>query len=124
MNEMYAYARVAPPNSLLVISDTDGGIPPEFVPGVLILSTSSCITVGCRMFADGETLVLLGSAAELDPGEPPAFDGMLDTPKRAVVVSTVERETVLETRVPNARTHVRIWVDHPREPDKVIIGVN
>jgi hypothetical protein len=76
------------------------------------------------MFADGETLVLLGSAPELDPGESPAFDGMLETPNRAVVISTVERETVLEMRVPNARTHLKIWVDHPTEPDKVIIGVD
>ena len=97
---MYSYTRVAPPNSLLVISDADGWTPPEFEPGELILSTSSCITVGCRMFVDGETLVVLGSAAEVDPGEPPAFDAMLDTPHHMVVVSTVERQTVLETRVP------------------------
>lgn len=120
---MYTYARVAPPNSLLVISDRDGWTPPRFEPGVLILSSSSCITVGCRMFADGETLVLLGPAAELDPGEPPAFDGMLDTPNRAVVVSTVERDIVLETSVPDTRTRVRIWVDEPVEPDKVIVGL-
>ena len=120
----YSRARVAPPNSLLVVSDTDGWIPPEFVPGVLILSSSSCITVGCRMFADGETQVFLGPASELDPGKPPAFDGMIETPNRKVVVSTVEHETVLETRVPGTRTHVRIWVDDPREPDNVIIGVD
>jgi hypothetical protein len=76
------------------------------------------------MFADGETLVTLGPASEVDPGEAPAFDAMLDTPNRAVVVSTVERQTVLETRVPNARTRVRIWVDHPSEPDKVIVGLH
>jgi hypothetical protein len=120
---MYSYTRVAPPNSLLVISDTDGWTPPELKLGELILSTSSCITVGCRMFVDGETLVVLGSAAEVDPGEPPAFEGMLETPNRKVVVSTVERETVLESRVPGIRAHVRIWVDHPKEPDKIVIGL-
>lgn len=120
---MYAQTRVAPPNSLLFISDPNGGIGPEFIRGRLILSTPSCISVGCRMFADGETLVLLGSATEVDPGDPPAFDGMLDTPNRAVVISTVERETVLAMPVPSSRTRVRIWVDHPTEPDKVIVGV-
>jgi hypothetical protein len=108
---------------LLFISDPNGGVGPDFVKGRLILSTSSCISVGCRMFADGETLVLLGPAIELDPGEPPAFDGMLATPNRAVVVSTVERHTVLETSVPDTRTRVRIWVDEPVEPDKVIVGI-
>jgi hypothetical protein len=65
---------------------------------------------------------LLGPATELDPGEPPAFDGMLATPNRAIVVSTVERATVLETCVPDTRTRVRIWVDEPVEPDKVVVG--
>jgi hypothetical protein len=111
------------PNSLLVISDRDGWTPPRFEPGVLILASSSCITVGCRIFADGETLVSLGPATELDPGEPPALDGMLATPNRAVVVSTVERHTVLQTSVPDTRTRVRIWVDEPVEPEKVMVGV-
>ena len=75
------------------------------------------------MFADGETLVLLGRATELDPGEPPASHGMLATPNRAVVVSTVERHTVLETSVPDTKTRVRIWVDEPVEPDKVVVGL-
>ena len=73
------------------------------------------------MFADGETLVLLGPAIELDRGEPPAFHGMLATPNRAVVVSTVERHTVPETRVPDNEDPVRIWVDEPVEPDQVVV---
>ena len=75
------------------------------------------------MFADGETLVLLGRATELDPGEPPAFHGMLATPNRAVVVTNVERDAVLETAVPETRTRVRIWVDEPIEPEKVVVGL-
>ena len=120
---MHTSTRIAPPNSLLFISDPSGGVSPNFVEGRLILSTSSCISIGCRIFADGETLVSLGPATELDPGEPPAFDGMLATPNRAVVVSTVERHTVLQTSVPDTRTRVRIWVDEPVEPEKVMVGV-
>jgi hypothetical protein len=119
----YSCARVAPPNSLLFISDPNGGVGPEYVKGKLVLATSTCISVGCRAFIDGETQVFLGSASELDPGRPPAFDGMIETPNRKVVVSTVEHETILEILVPGTRTHVRIWVDHPTEPDNVIIGV-
>jgi hypothetical protein len=75
------------------------------------------------MFADGETEVTLGSAGEVDPGELPAFDAMLETPNHAVVVSTVEDETVLSARVPGSETRVRIWVNHPTEPDNIVIGL-
>jgi hypothetical protein len=75
------------------------------------------------MFADGDTQVTLGSAPEVDPGVSPAFDGLLETPSREVVVSTVEHETVLTAPVPAARTRVRIWTNHPTEPDEVTIGL-
>jgi hypothetical protein len=114
---------IAPPNSLLLISDPNRGQGPEFIEGPLILSTPSRISVGCLMFADGETEVTLGTSDEVDPGEPPAFDATLETPSHAVVVWTVEDEMVLSAKVPDAETRVRIWVNHPTEPDKVIIGL-
>jgi hypothetical protein len=71
--------RNAPPNSLIFISDPDLGVIPEFIPGVPILSTASCISVAYLMWQDGETNVTLGPASEVDPGHPPAFDGNLET---------------------------------------------
>jgi hypothetical protein len=75
------------------------------------------------MFADGETEVTLGSSDEVDPGELPAFDATLETPNRAVVISTVEDETVFSAKVPNVETRVRIWVNHSTEPDRIIFGL-
>jgi hypothetical protein len=115
--------KISPPNSLLFISDTDGGNAPYPERGPLILSTPSCISVGCYPEQDGPTQVILGKMQEVDPGDHPAFDGDLETPNRAVVVSTVERTTILQAKVHNTRTHVRIWVSHPRWPDKVTIGL-
>jgi hypothetical protein len=120
---MQIFARIAPPNSLLFISDVKGGAVPDFIPGQLILSTSSSISVGCLMWQDGETDVSLGAASEVDPGENPAFDGMLDTPNQTVIVSTVERETILAASASGRHTRVRIWVNRPQEPDKIIIGL-
>jgi hypothetical protein len=119
---MHRSTRIALANSLLFISDPDGGEGPDFVAGRLILATPSCISVGCLNFAGGETEVTLGPAQEVDPGKGPAFDGDLETPHHAVVVSTVERKTFLEATVPESSTRVRIWVNHPIEPDNVIIG--
>lgn len=79
--------------------------------------------VPCLMFADGETKVTLGSASEIDPGRKPAFDDMLDTPEHNVIVSTVAHETIVETKVGGAQTRIRIWINHPTEPNDVVIGV-
>jgi hypothetical protein len=114
--------RISPPNSLLFISDPNGGKVPGFLPEQLIPVTPSCISVGCLTFADGATEVKLGPASEVNPGTRPAFDGELETPNRAVTVSTVEWEKLLEERVPFENTRIWIWVNHPTEPDKVTIG--
>ena len=115
--------RIAPTNSLIFVSDSDGGVGPDFVRGLSILSTSSCISVACLMWQDGETELTLGPANRVDPGGIPAFDGSLETPNRAVIVSTVERRTVLSANVPDRRTRVRIWTNRVQEPDVVIVGL-
>jgi hypothetical protein len=115
--------KIRPVNSLVFISDPAGGVVPEWVRNALILSTPSCISVGCYPEQDGTTEVILGDAQEVDPGIPPAFDGDLETPHRAVTVSTVEGNAILEWKVLGTSTHVRIWTNHPRWPDRVIVGL-
>jgi hypothetical protein len=80
---MTSSIRIDPDKSLLFITDPQIGDVPEFVPGVPILSTSSCIQVAYLMWQDGETDVTLGPAGDVDPGGPPAFDSQLDTPNRS-----------------------------------------
>ena len=120
--DMPVARKIWPVNSLIFISDPSGGMVPEWIRDALILSTPSCISVGCYPEQDGPTEVILGKAQEVDPGFRPAFEGDLATPSRAVVVSTVDRDTVLESKVPDMRTRVRIWISHPRWPDKIIVG--
>jgi hypothetical protein len=120
---MFTSVKIRPLNSLLVVSDPNGGTPPIPVRGALVLSTSSCITIGCSSEQDGPTEVVLGDMNEVDPGSRPAFDGVLETPSRAVVVSTVDGDTVLQANAAEPRTHVTIWLNHDRWPDKVIVGV-
>jgi hypothetical protein len=115
--------KIHPVNSLIFISDPAGGVVPEWVRDVLILSTSSCISVRCYPEQDGPTEVVLGGAKGVDPGSRPAFDGNLETPHRAIAVSTVEGNSLLQSKVPETHTRVRIWVSHPRWPDKVIVGL-
>lgn len=114
--------KIVPPNSLLFVSDPDGGQPPYPKRDAQILATDSCVSIACCPFVDGETAVTLGECRQVDPGYPPAFDGLLKTPNRAIAVSTVEQETILTANVPSTTTRVRAWVNKPSMPDQVIVG--
>jgi hypothetical protein len=71
---------------------------------------------------DGETMIKLGPAAEVDPGSRPAFEMILSTPTRTVAVMTIEWTILLKAGVPDSSTRVRVWTNRARWPDKVLIG--
>ena len=123
VDKMSTTLRITPMNSMLFLSDPDGGEPPIPVWGAKILSTPSCISFACNPEVDGPTEISLGTRQEVDPKTPAVFEGDLDTPHRAVIVSTVDKETVVRMDVPGTRTHVCIWYNHPRWPEKVTIGL-
>lgn len=120
---MQCSVRMALPNSMLFISGGDGGDPPEPIRGAMILSTPTCISVGCYPENDGNTEIILGPVSEVDPGDPPAFVGTLDMCHPEVVISTSEDEIILRKLVQNTRVGLQIWLSHPRWPEKVIIGL-
>ncbi|MEZ5764289.1 MAG: hypothetical protein R3D69_08580 [Xanthobacteraceae bacterium] len=112
----------SPLNSIFFIEDKAGGTSPELDEhGIRIWSTPSCIIVGCLMSDDGPTELTLSDQSGDAIAETPAFDGMLDTPSRVVEISTSEREVLLKSAVPRNLTRVRIWTDHPSEPDHILV---
>lgn len=118
--------KIAPPNSLVFISDADGGVGPD--PDAIarsgrITATASCVAVCCLAEMDGETEITLGPIEEVSLNEPPAFDGRLETPDHNVVVTTSEWTRLLQINVTSGNTHLKIWTNRVREPDKIIIGV-
>lgn len=70
---------------------------------------------------DGQTRITLGSVADVTLSGDPIFDGILMTPTSAVLVSTCEHETILETVVQSRETRVRIWTNRTQEPDEITI---
>ena len=119
---MSSTVKVRPANSILFVSDVDGGAPPTPVRGSMILSTASCISFRCFPEQDGPTEVTLGPAIDVKPNGPPSYEGDLETTKHKIVVSTVEGQTVLEADVPKSRSRVRVWLSHPQWPERVTIG--
>jgi hypothetical protein len=112
---------VAAPNSLLFVDDpTHDYVIPSNTGGPLTF-TSSCITVGTLESSRGdETIVRLGS----DLGTPEGqliFDGTLETPGSCVEVGTSWLERIFFMPVKHTVTRVRIWTNHPTEPDQIWI---
>jgi hypothetical protein len=117
-------AMVRPVNSIVFISDPSTMRGPEWVDGAMVWGDSTSILVCCFPEIDGPTRIVLGAGAEVDPGEAPAFDGLLDTFNRKVVITTVDEEVVLSADVRSPRTRVRVWLSHPQWPETVTVGLD
>jgi hypothetical protein len=122
---MVISARDAPPNSLGLVEDASGGTiaDPELLRHSSITSTDSSVAICCLNWQDGETEITLGPTREVDPGTSPAFQWFVKTPTSKIVVRSVLLGTILELAVAQTETTIRVWVNHPREPDSVIIGL-
>ena len=120
---MTTLIRLAPPNSMIFVEDSRGGRIPDSMNQSLISATESCIAVGCQAEDDGETEIVLGYCNNVDTGELPVFDGVLQTPSRKLVVRTVLGTTLLEMPVPRAETKLRVWANDRTEPDQIAVGI-
>ena len=88
-----------------------------------IRATGECITIPCLYWNDGDTTVTMGSFAEVDQRRTADFDTVIETPSRRVVVTDVAMKQYAGQAVSNVKTRVRIWINHPTEPDEVVIAI-
>jgi len=115
---------ISPLNSLVFIHGPHGWDSPLPVDGKLIWSTPSCVATACYPEVDGPTRIVLGAAAEVDPGIAPAFAGTLETPDRVVAITTVDDDNpILSCEVPGQLTSIKIWHSHPNWPEVVTVGL-
>ncbi|MGE0500896.1 MAG: hypothetical protein AB7I79_04460 [Rhizobiaceae bacterium] len=88
-----------------------------------VIATRDCINVRCLYYYDGDTTVTLGSFEEVAKSEPPKFDGMLNTPARVVLLFDANMPEIMRADVAGDETRVRIWTNHPTEPDDIVIAL-
>ncbi len=112
-----------PVNSIVFISGPDGGQAPHPVWGAQVLATSTCISVACYPEQDGPTTVALGDMREVDSGAPASFEANLETSGGCVVVSTADRQTILQKPINKNNVHIRIWLNHPKWADNIVVGI-
>ncbi len=110
-------------HGLVVVEDTARGEPPEWVDGLPVLASGSCLLVRCMPAIDGETELTLGAAAaDIIAGGEPVFDGTIATPSRELMISDVEGEQLLKTQVVEVQTRVRVWLNQADWPDRVTVA--
>ena len=109
-------------NGLIFVEDVKGGRSPDPFTDEKIQFTSSCVSVACLHEVDGEAELTLGPAEDVSPGMDAEFDGVIETPSKLVVISTVPGDHLLKANVPDATTRIRVWRNHPVWSDKVIVG--
>ena len=122
---MKVEARLAPPNSLILIMDRSVGEVPETMSGAAVASTTSCVAVGTLSEHDGETSITISDERpEAVLSLSIIFDGDLSTPDRNLAVCTVGDVAVISTAVPSPSTRVQIWANDRSEPDHIYIFTN
>jgi hypothetical protein len=114
-------ARLAPPNSLLLVLDArTGELPlPNTLGGAPIASTSSALAIGTLMELDGETEVHLTDTPEILEQVDLAkrWEGRIAT-DGVLGVLTVHNEVLIELNVGKS-VRVQVWTNDPTEPDVI-----
>lgn len=116
--------RTSPPNSLILIMDPWASDFPEDMDRRLVVSTDSCVAVGCRMEHDGATDIHLQQSGANPVSGDLVFDGLLRTPNREVSVCTVLLEKLLSVSVEGTSTPVKVFANHPSEPNRIYVVVD
>ena len=114
--------KYAPENSIVFISDNLDSPAPEHIRGEMVNFNATCVSVCCYPEVDGPTQFYLGNAAEFDGDMNLVFDGIVETPNKTLIISTVEEHVLLRDTVPDSSTRLRIWISHPQWPEKVVVG--
>jgi hypothetical protein len=121
---MVRSTKVALRHALLFISDRSGGRPPDITRDASVWSTPSCVAIGCLSFVDGETKVTMGQTFKVDRAHNLVFDGELETLDGRVVVTTADRQILLDEQGTVPKSRIRIWSNDQVRPDSVIIEVS
>jgi hypothetical protein len=117
-------AEIAPPNSLLLLMDPASGEIPELIGERLVAATASCVAVGTLSAQDGTTRIILTDELAPQDNAAPVYDGVIATPNRTLAVCTVLLDVLVEIDVPSTRARLRVWANHPTEPDEILALVS
>ncbi len=67
------------------------------------------------------THVTLGPASEITETRQPDFYGILATPNEEIIFFDANRPQYAIAHMPSVKTRIQVWMDHPIEPENVVI---
>jgi hypothetical protein len=114
---------ITPPNSIILVMDfTAGRVPDSFERG-LIAATETCVAVGTLSEQDGSTTIVLTDefSSDLISDEVLVYENSIRVPGSALSVVTSWNEPVLSVPVLADQVYIRVWVNHPSEPNRIVI---
>lgn len=107
-------------NSIYLAGRAIRDVPYDFRERV-IPHTPDCISIPCMYLDDGDTHFTVGEASEITMPTPPTFDGILNTPSKRLVFFDANEPEFASLPLPTIKTRIRVWVDHPTQPENVVI---
>ncbi len=96
---------------------------PQAANGTALATNRHCINVGCRMWQDAEIWIALGRRDEVHLAGDPVLDCSISTPDRQVILFDANHPELMRMPVTTINTRIRVWTNHPTEPDEVIVAV-
>jgi hypothetical protein len=96
---------------------------PLSMEGLGIVASRECVNIPAIYWNDGSTTVTLGDFGEIAKSGAPDFDGFVSTPSRELILFDAEMPEIMRAAVPSRDTRLRIWMNHPTQPDDVVIAI-
>lgn len=117
-------ATVRAPNGLLFICDRDSKDYPDVDGKGSFWRTPSMIALACEIDCEGPAEVVIGPMDRVSQPSAPLLDDVIETPSLLLTFELVPNTIVLETLVKGVTTRLRVWTNHPSQPDMIVIGLS
>ena len=116
---------VSPPNSVILLADSEYADVPKTMGDSIVSTTDSCVAIGTLMESDGETRVLLTDERQAiqQTGYRSAYRGALVSHSLCLRILTVNGQSILTMIVPDKNLLVEIWINDDNEPDSIQVLV-
>ncbi|HEY0493081.1 MAG TPA: hypothetical protein VGD57_06405 [Candidatus Dormibacteraeota bacterium] len=109
-------------HSILVVGDAHA-MPPSSMGGMVAAATPDCVAISTLMSDDGETRVRVTDRTWPASQRPErlAFKGTIKVASHILTIEDAELHRYLEWPVAIESVSLQIWINHPREPDDILI---
>ena len=87
-----------------------------------VLTSNDCINIPALYWNDGDTHVAIGPYSEIKEAREPDSDSVLNTPDLEFILFDAIDPQFAIVQVPSDKTRIRVWIDHPTEPENVVIA--